>query len=180
MNPSTQRIVWLTAVYRLVRRDLLPEAPATETVALAYSFPHRNSSHIGQYHHRKVHTQKGLILVNPRIWDSALQVAAVLCHEIIHATYPKAGHRGDFVKGMHRCGLEGRPTATVPGFAFEQWFDSVKDSLPEFPRGALKTDTKKQTTRLRKWVCPCGVIARVASDDFQATCNRCDQPFERG
>lgn len=35
-------------------------------------------------------------------------------------------------------------------------------------------------SRLRKWVCCCTpkpVIARVSSDDFQATCNRCESPF---
>lgn len=35
-------------------------------------------------------------------------------------------------------------------------------------------------SRLRKWVCACEpkpVIARVSSDDFQATCNRCNSEF---
>lgn len=35
-------------------------------------------------------------------------------------------------------------------------------------------------SRLRKWVCACQpkpVIARVSSDDFQATCNRCESVF---
>lgn len=35
-------------------------------------------------------------------------------------------------------------------------------------------------SRLRKWVCQCQpkpVIARVSSDDFQATCNRCNAMF---
>lgn len=35
-------------------------------------------------------------------------------------------------------------------------------------------------SRLRKWVCGCGVIARVASDDFRATCGRCGSEFKRG
>ena len=35
-------------------------------------------------------------------------------------------------------------------------------------------------SRLRKWVCGCGIIARVASDDFQATCGRCGTAFNRG
>jgi hypothetical protein len=37
-------------------------------------------------------------------------------------------------------------------------------------------------SRLRLWVCGCDapVKVRVASDDFQATCNRCDSPFKRG
>jgi hypothetical protein len=34
-------------------------------------------------------------------------------------------------------------------------------------------------SRLRLWVCECGVKARVASDDFDATCNRCGSAFKR-
>lgn len=35
-------------------------------------------------------------------------------------------------------------------------------------------------SRLRKWVCECGVIARVSSDDFRAQCGRCGSEFKRG
>lgn len=34
-------------------------------------------------------------------------------------------------------------------------------------------------SRLRKWVCECGIIARVSSDEFQATCDRCHSAFTR-
>ena len=34
-------------------------------------------------------------------------------------------------------------------------------------------------SRLRKFVCECGVIARVARDEFDATCNLCSTPFKR-
>lgn len=35
-------------------------------------------------------------------------------------------------------------------------------------------------SRLRKFVCDCGVIARVARDEFAATCNLCNTTFKRG
>jgi hypothetical protein len=34
-------------------------------------------------------------------------------------------------------------------------------------------------SRLRKFVCGCGVIARVSRDEFRATCNDCNTPFAR-
>ena len=43
-----------------------------------------------------------------------------------------------------------------------------------------KSRGKGSGSRLRKWVCSCGVIARVASDEFQATCNRCGGEFKQG
>jgi len=42
-----------------------------------------------------------------------------------------------------------------------------------------KSRGKGSGSRLRKWACPCGVICRVASDDFQATCQRCGEAFAR-
>jgi len=34
-------------------------------------------------------------------------------------------------------------------------------------------------SRLRKFVCDCGVIARVARDEFHATCSDCSTAFKR-
>jgi len=34
-------------------------------------------------------------------------------------------------------------------------------------------------SRLRKYQCDCGVIARVASDTFEASCNKCDTLFKQ-
>ncbi len=34
-------------------------------------------------------------------------------------------------------------------------------------------------SRLRKFTCDCGVIARVARDEFDATCNKCGTSFKR-
>jgi hypothetical protein len=177
MTASIDRINWLETVYTKIRSGLLPEAPPIDQVAIAYSMPHRSSKPIGQYLHRKPSkNERGLILIHPRIWDDPVRVAATLAHEMIHATYPEAGHRGPFVHAMRRIGLEGKPTATVSGIAFEQWFDEIK--WPPFPKGDLETEKRpKQTTRLRKWICSCGVIVRAATDELDATCNRCEKHF---
>jgi hypothetical protein len=41
-----------------------------------------------------------------------------------------------------------------------------------------KSRGKGSGSRLRKWVCGCGVIARVAREEFKATCNLCGTDFE--
>lgn len=42
-----------------------------------------------------------------------------------------------------------------------------------------KSRGKGSGSRLRKWVCDCGVIVRVSSDDFRATCDRCESHFHQ-
>jgi hypothetical protein len=42
-----------------------------------------------------------------------------------------------------------------------------------------KSRGKGSGSRLRKWVCGCGVIARVSRDEFKATCNLCGTAFKR-
>lgn len=34
-------------------------------------------------------------------------------------------------------------------------------------------------SRMRLWICECGVKVRIASDDFRATCQRCNSSFTR-
>ena len=60
------------------------------------------------------------IFISPRI-EEADKACHVLAHEIIHAVLgTEAGHKGPFVVMMKRIGLEGKPTATIPGEAFKR------------------------------------------------------------
>lgn len=95
-----------------------------------------------------------------------LEVAAILCHELVHASVPpKTGHRGPFKTLAISLGLTGKMTATVPGTLFKQWIKPVLTSVGTFPHAALDlSKQKKQTTRLLKVECEdCGYIARVTN-----------------
>lgn len=74
---------------------------------------------------------------------------------------------------------DGKPLATIVGIEFP--------GLPILPRGCShgigsrggKSRGKGSGSRLRKWVCGCGVIARVSRDEFLATCGLCGTAFQR-
>lgn len=118
------------------------------------------------------------VLVEP------VTVLATLAHELVHAIEGcKAGHRGPFAKTAKAIGLEGKMTATVAGDALRAKLTAISETLGEYPHAALiPAEKKKAGSRLRLWICACDepVKVRVASDDFDATCNRCETPFIRG
>jgi hypothetical protein len=191
-GPNVQRAVYLDAAYDLIREELMAEAPARSAVALAFSFPTRGATTakvIGQCHHlkksrRKQATKKFLVL-HPAIWksESGLQVVETLAHEMAHAALPEGTKHGAAFKNLvTRIGLTGKPTATVPGPEFKAWFKRAEKKLPRFPGGIdLSFAVKKQTTRLRLFECECEepVKVRIGRDEFDATCNLCEEPFHR-
>jgi hypothetical protein len=94
------------------------------------------------------------IFVSPLL-DDALEVSAVLAHELVHATVGlKCGHKGPFKRLALAIGLEGKMSATTPGEKFRDWFKS--QSFPPYPHERLNASNrpKTQTTRLIKCECP--------------------------
>lgn len=189
-GPNVQRVVYLDAAYDLIRAELLPEAPARASVAMTFGFPVRGASTakvIGECHHlvkAQKQDQKKFICIHPAIWKAkdGLVVLATLAHEMAHAALPVGTKHGPaFAKLVTRIGLEGKPTATSAGPQFKTWFKQAEKSLPKFPGGIdLTFKLKKQTTRLRLFECQCDppVKVRVGRDEFEATCNVCEEAFE--
>lgn len=103
--------------------------------------------------------------VSPRL-HNPVDVLGVLLHELIHAADDCAhAHRGPFVKACRAVGLEGKPTATVPGESLKAVLSEIAANLGPYPhKGITPTQRllKPQTTRMRKLECPeCGYVART-------------------
>ena len=94
-----------------------------------------------------------------------LEVAAVLCHELIHAALPGAGHGPHFRRAALAMGLTGKMTATVAGDEFKEMIAPLLAELGEYPHAAcdVSSQRKKQTTRMVKCVCECGYTVRTTS-----------------
>lgn len=106
------------------------------------------------------------ILIRPDLADP-MEVAAVLAHEMIHASVGlRAGHGRAFKAVAQRIGLEGKMTATVPGDAFKRAAIPILAKVGPLPHARLNfgqsSGPKKQTTRLVKACCSeCGYTVRV-------------------
>lgn len=186
---TVARAKYLEAGYDLIRDELLPKAPHRKTVALAFSFPSRGARSasrqvLGECHYlAPKNAEQHLVVISPTVWArSDVETLATLAHEMCHVQLGKAvGHRKSFGLLVEEIGLEGKATATSAGPSFKQFVETARKRLPKFPGGPVLQliDKKKQTTRLRLYECECGTKVRVASDEFDATCNECAEVFEQ-
>ena len=99
------------------------------------------------------------------VLDDAVRVLDVLCHEMVHAYRPGAGHGPKFRKLALAIGLAGKMTATIAGPELEETLKGISAKLGKYPHGALNIGEgrKKQTTRMIKMTChSCGFIARAS------------------
>lgn len=127
---------------------------------------------------------KGHVFISPSLVDST-RVLDVLLHEIGHDIVGcEHGHKKPFADFCKAVGLLKPWTATTASPELQAKLDKMVAKLGPYPHAALNPGSgegKKQTTRMRKYVCSgeCGQIIRAASDDLDATCNTCEKPFEK-
>ena len=180
-EPSGEKInqqTWAQAAYKLIRQEIIPEAP--EEVIVTYGFPKgkRGTKHLGQCWNHPVENQQAVIFIHPCQWTAPLEVLDTLTHEACHAATPGAGHRGAFKRLALSIGMRGPMRSASAGPELMQRLNGLAKELPEFPAAGFDPPTKKQESRLRLWVCRCPIKVRVASDVFKAICLNCESEFE--
>lgn len=112
------------------------------------------------------------LFISPTL-DDPVKVLDVTVHELVHASVGnKAGHGPAFKKVALGVGLTGPMRATVAGPELKAFLVKLAKELGPFPHSPLKNfrdPGKKQTTRMRLYVCDnCGCKIRKASDTFMA------------
>jgi len=122
------------------------------------------------------------IYIVPTI-DGELPILSVLAHELVHAALPTGtGHKKPFQTLAAAIGLEGPWKATTAGPELTKRLKAIAAKLGPIPHPLLTNyQPKKQTTRLRLWVCQCEepIKLRVAKDELDITCNTCGELFQR-
>lgn len=108
------------------------------------------------------------IFISPQEADTK-EVAAILCHELIHAALPKAGHRKPFQAAAKKLGFTKPFTGAVTVNWFDLWVDPILKSIGDYPHAeiiaasTIAGQKKKQVARQLLCVCEaCGYKARVA------------------
>lgn len=160
-----------------------------ERVRVSVGFPGGGSARkrIGEHWHPKSSQDNvSQIFISPVLNDS-YSALDVLVHELIHACYPNAKHRGDFARACKDLGLS-KPykAAGVPKDSpLGQWLTNILiPHLGDFPHAAINlADRKKQTTRLVKVeCCDCGYTCRVTSKWLEQSgaplCPCSEQPMQ--
>jgi len=188
VKPAKTREEWLTRVAQAI--EPLIDAAATEcglplgpewNYRVSCSWPggraNRNKA-IGQCWNRAASKGKvNEIFLSPTIDDPA-KAADVITHELVHAWDDcRSGHRGTFAKLARAVGLEGKLTATTAGEALSARLAGIVDRAGPYPHAGLKASAAskaKQTTRMVKIGCQCGVIGRMSRAQIDASTWRCD------
>ena len=132
------------------------------------------------WHHDIIEQEASHIFISPFLSDT-VTVLGVLVHEIGHAILPKeVKHKKVFKQYMQAVDLTGKATATKVGEVLKSFLDLLIDRIGTYPHDSIDKGPKqkKQTTRLRLWICNgCDLKIRVAKDDLNILCMACDLQF---
>lgn len=132
------------------------------------------------WHHDMIDQEVSHIFISPYLSDT-VKVVGVLVHEIGHAILPQeVKHKKQFKQYMTAVGLTGKATATEPDEVLTSFISLLIDRIGIYPHDSIDKGPKmkKQTTRLRLWVCNgCDLKIRVAKDDLNILCMNCDLQF---
>lgn len=98
----------------------------------------------------------------------AVEVLAILGHELIHAALDcKGGHGKTFQRAFTRMGYVGSPKTHETGEQLRSEYAVLARALGDYPSAdglAIAAQKKKQTTRMIKCECPvCGFIFRTTA-----------------
>ena len=134
------------------------------------------------WHHDMIEQEASHIFISPFLSDT-VTVLGVLVHEMGHAILPKdAKHKKLFKQYMQAVDLTGKATATKVGVVLESFLTLLMARIGVYPHDSIDKGPKqkKQTTRLRLWICNgCDLKLRVATDDLNVQCLACDLQFEK-
>jgi hypothetical protein len=186
-DDKMNREAWLRAAYALVRKELLPKAPAH--VAISWSFPSKGGTKSSRRTIGECHYKGGsavgvegdrVILISPTLQEP-FALVEVLVHEMVHAALPMgSGHRAPFSRLAKSIGLVKPWTATTAGPELKAKIEGWLKRLPAWPGGHLLI-VSTQKNRQLKAVCECDRIVRGSAKLFEAgpiLCGLCESPFE--
>lgn len=200
---------WLLRLAALLHSEIMAPAgyahqvaaarPLLDGLRVSISWPSRGALSkrnrtIGQcWAHQSSADNTTEIFISP-VLGTGFDAAHVLLHELIHAAVgTKAGHNPTFQAAARKLGLEGKPTATVPGAALTERINALLSQLPPYPHAKLDhtaLDKKKQSTRMLKASCiepECesqedgGFTVRITrkwADRYALTCPACNSELE--
>jgi hypothetical protein len=180
---SAERIKWLEKSYANLNKVFKLKAPDDVTIITELTKKGKREGGYCIYDcitkdKEKDSEMTHVISVNLHMFKVPVRALDVLLHEMIHASGIK-GHGREFACKANKIGLLPPYKSTIASDYLKKKLRKIVKEIGAMPEGnAIEFGSgAKQASRLRKWVCPCGVIARVASDSFQAECLKCADVF---
>ena len=175
MQSNTIRNIWLTELWKRLH-DQFEFKTLPEDALVVCGHPSRQAR--GQAERRRPcevtvgewrgnPEEKAFVSVHPERFKSEKEVAHAILWGAGRAMY---GAHGSRRWGLHKTGEKLTIVTSVAGNLSAQKLKAILTELGDLPSGSgsLRDEPKhaKQTTRMRKWVCPTHTefIVRIASD----------------
>lgn len=179
-NGNSERVAWLELAWDKLREKYLPKAP--QTAAVTVGFPFKNARKAaGECWGGWKEGEGYFVSINPMCFPDPVRVLQTLLHEMLHAVLGiKEGHKRKFAKACSELGFEGPPTATYAGENMRKQLEAIAAEIGPLPAGKGEFEApkeKKQGTRMRKYICPCGQIIRAAKDGLKINHLDCGKDF---
>jgi len=154
------REAWLTTLAAEIEPHIVSQGIELPVYTVTLGFPSKRATsaknrRIGEcVYAPSVKDGSCFLSVSPLLADE-IEIAGVLAHELLHVGLgPTVGHKAPFARAAKLLGLDGKPTATVPGDEFRQWIAPTLKELGPIPHSPVDlSDAKKQTTRQLKAIC---------------------------
>lgn len=170
---------WLTRAATIASEELFrPQGyEVPNKIKYSCSFPakgrgSKNRTIIGQCWSRVCSEDGSIeIFVSPELSDNR-QVFATLVHELVHAVVGNEnGHNKVFKQCALKVGLQGKMTATTMSDETYSYLEELLTTqLGDYPHAKMINldGGKKQTTRMKKYVCKCcGHFIRSSRGKFE-------------
>ena len=175
---TVTREEWLNKLVHKLRPRYGVELPESVHVSVGFPSSGIRSKVIGECWNKKCSADEApQVFIHPKLSD-AVEVAAVVVHELIHACRPDAKHGPEFKSLALQLGLAGKMRATVAGDELKADLAALVEKIGPYPHPALtgrsSSAPKKQTTRMIKVGCPdCGYSVRTTEKWLQVGMPQC-------
>ena len=206
-TPTAEHSIPAEVVASLYRHvdEMRVEFFAGELPDVVLSFEVRNKRNLGHYCLKR--NSLGVrwnVNLNPiHLARPMFEVLATLLHELTHAWQYEKGsgakpphHNREFVEACEGFGIptnsRGHYLGVRAGSPFHEYCrrfgvawpsdPSADDDVGDEPEPLLpEPPATPKGSRLKKWICGCEdpIPVRVARADFDATCNRCGEPYRQ-
>lgn len=188
-KPMMTREAWMLRALPFLKAMLKEAgAPDFQDPLISMSLPSRGAfanrrKRIGECWDKRAAKsgKQSTVLISP-VLEEPVEILGVLFHELIHSALgSNKGHGPEFKKIALAAGLTGPMRATTPGPALTKVLEELAKKLGPFkhdPLSNYRSPMKKQTTRMRLYVCDnCQSKLRKASDTFLAM-HYCEDDLE--
>lgn len=168
---NSQRVRWLEKAYKILRDELIPNAPAKACVSVSVTTSRRAiGQHFDSY---RAADGKSFIAIHPKLFGSGYEVLKTELHEMVHAALGNAkGHGPEFRSLAKAIGFVAPWTSSTLSADLEKKLKAIGDRLGDPPKAQWLEPTSP-TPETITVECGCPRLLPVPTDFLKGGAVKC-------